>query len=175
MHRLFCLHFPFVACLCITLMISAPTKAATDVTINVTGSITPGTCLVSDVSMLIGDVGANEFPNIGDESSTSAESSLRLSCQGSPKVTLEVSGVDSPNQQYPYLFGIETGPHAANGIAVKLTLTNGNQTIGQKTPITLTNSAASALEIPISARYVRTGAITAGLANANMRATFSYE
>jgi type 1 fimbria pilin len=130
------------------------------------------TCNVSTTTVTIplGNVYSDVFTDIGTTSPTSPNYSLGLNCQGSPVINMSVSGTSVPGNTG--VFGLAPASNTASGIAVQLFRNGTLVTPGQK--VVVGNGGDSTFMIPFAARYIRTGDVSPGSANANMVATFTY-
>jgi type 1 fimbria pilin len=129
------------------------------------------TCTAYNLTIPLGDVYSDVFTAVGTPSPTSPNYNLSLYCQGKPQVTMSISGTAVPGNTG--LFGLNASANTASGVAVQLFRSGSAVTQGQK--YVVSSAAADGwLYIPMQARYMRTGDISPGAANANMIATFTY-
>lgn len=130
------------------------------------------TCSVttSNVNIPLGSVKASTFGSVGSVSGASATQNVSLSCQYSPSVSMTLSGTQAGSGLTNVV--ALTSASTAEGIGVQI-LRNGTPlTIGTK--VSVSSAAGGTLNVPIAARYYRTGDVKAGSANASPTLQFSY-
>jgi type 1 fimbria pilin len=128
------------------------------------------TVLTPNLGIPLGDIDIGIFTGVGTPSPTSPDYNLILNCQGKPNISMSVSGVSVPGNAG--LFGLAAG-NTATGIGVQLFRSGSAITPSQHYPVS-SATPDGWLYIPIAARYVQTGDVGPGSANANMTATFTY-
>ncbi len=139
-------------------------------------SASNSTCTVSTTSASIdlGNVAASAFGSVGSTSTTSGTQNLSLSCAGFPSVSMTLQGtaVSGTTNVLP-LTGAGTAG-VAQGIGVQI-LYNGSTVLTVGTALSLTTAAPTGtLNVPMAARYYRTGNVTAGRANVAATVQFGY-
>jgi len=131
------------------------------------------TCSVSatGATITIGSRVTTDMPQVGKFSTTSPASNVRLSCANSLRVDMRLTTAPiagTPNV-LP-LTGSATG--RAGGIGVQLIY--GGNVMAYNTAYRVSSAAPGTLDIPLAARYYRTGALTAGTANSTAVLEFTY-
>ena len=139
-------------------------------------SVSNSTCTVSttSASISLGNVAASGFASVGSTSTTSGTQNISLSCGGFPSVRMTLQGtpVTGTTNVLP-LTGAGTAG-VAQGIGVQL-LYNGSSVLTVGTALSLTTAAPTGtLNVPVAARYYRTGNVTAGRANVAATVRFDY-
>ena len=129
-------------------------------------------CNVTTTNLVIplGTVAANTFDGVGSTSTPSPAQNIQLTCTESPAVAMSITGPNVPGT--PDAFGLAAGSPAAGGVAVQL-LYNGTP-VQNGGNLSVTDAADTTLIVPIQARYISTGPVTPGVANARMVATFTF-
>ncbi|HTV87247.1 MAG TPA: fimbrial protein [Dyella sp.] len=134
------------------------------------GAVVP-TCTVATPSVTIplGNIQATAMPSVGSFAGSGTQN-VSLNCTDNPAVTMSLTG--TPVSGYSDVLALTSAPGVAQGVGAQL-LYNG-------TPLTINGSvslgtAGSTLTVPISARYYRTGNLTAGSANAIGTLNFTYQ
>jgi len=129
------------------------------------------TCTVATPSVTIplGNIQATAMPSVGSFAGSGTQN-VSLNCTDNPAVTMSLTG--TPVSGYSDVLALTSAPGVAQGVGAQL-LYNG-------TPLTINGSvslgtAGSTLTVPISARYYRTGNLTAGSANAIGTLNFTYQ
>lgn len=138
-------------------------------------SITNSTCTVSTASIGIplGNVAASSFTAVGSTSAVSAAENITLDCRGFPSVRMTLQGAQAAGAPASVL-ALTAGTGVAQGVGVQL-LHNRTTVLTIGTALALSASAATGnMNVPIAARYYRTGAVTAGRANASPTLRFDY-
>ncbi|MCO5397573.1 fimbrial protein [Ralstonia soli] len=132
------------------------------------------TCTVgtTSVNIPLGDVAASSFANVGATSPISHPANISLSCANNPRVTMTLQGTQAPGG--PDTTVALSGAGAAQGVGVQVLYNSTPMVVNSTTPTLVDVSAAASVTVPISARYYRTGAITAGRANASPTLRFDY-
>lgn len=123
--------------------------------------ITVPTCSVQGTTIALGNVSTNTMTAVGSTSPTSAASNLRLTCSNNPAVDMRLT--TAPIAGTPNVLAISGGSGAASGIGVQLIYNNA--VLAYNTNYRVSNAAGPSLQIPLAARYYRTGAMRPGTAN----------
>lgn len=130
------------------------------------------TCTLNTASVAInlGNVRAGSLPSVGSVSPTVGPQNINVNCTGSPRLTMTLQGTQAtggPNTTV----ALTAGTGVAQGVGVQVL--NGTNVLTIGTSVVVSNAAGNQT-IPISARYYRTGNITAGPANAAPTLRFDY-
>jgi len=139
---------------------------------DITGSppITVPTCSVQGTTIALGNVSTNTMTAVGSTSPTSATSNLRLTCSNNPAVDMRLT--TAPIGGTPNVLAISGGSGAASGIGVQLIYNNA--VLAYNTNYRVSNAAGPSLQIPLAARYYRTGAMRPGTANGSAVVQLTY-
>lgn len=137
------------------------------------GEPTQPTCTVntSSITIPLGDVQASTLATVGATSPVSATQNVALSCSGNPSVNMTLRGTQASGAPANVL-ALTQEASAAKGIGVQLLYRNTPLNINATQ--NLTTSSGAALNVPIAARYYRTGDLESGLANAAATLQFTY-
>ncbi len=135
------------------------------------------TCTVNtgSVNIPLGNVAGSSFGGVGSFSTTSAAQNIALSCSYSPRVRMTLQGTQAaggPNTTVA-LTGAG-GAGVAQGIGVQILYGGNPLVVNSATPTVVSAAAGATLNVPIAARYYRTGTVTAGRANASPTLRFDY-
>jgi len=133
------------------------------------------TCTVStpSISISLGNVGGSTFGNVGSTSPVSAAQNISLSCRGFPTVRMTLQGTQATGAPNTVL-AVTGGTGTAQGVGVQL-LHNRATVLTINSPLTLSTATPTGnLNVPIAARYYRTGTVVAGRANASPTLRFDY-
>ncbi|HEX7813727.1 fimbrial protein, partial [Dyella sp.] len=122
------------------------------------------------VTIPLGNVRASSMSAPGSTSPTSVAQNVVLRCSDMPSVTMRMSGTAAPGRNN--VIALSNVPNQAKGVGVQLIYNNA--ALAFNTPYIISRSAPSVLNVPIAARYFRTGDISGGIANASATLTFSY-
>ncbi|CAJ0822637.1 fimbrial protein [Ralstonia flaminis] len=141
-------------------------------------SIAAPTCTVNNTSITIplGNVSGGSFSNVGSRSTASGTQNIALTCTGSPRVRMTLQGTQAaggPNTAVA-LTGAG-GAGVAQGIGVEVLYGGNPLVVNSATPTVVSAAAGATLNVPIAARYYRTGTVTAGRANASPTLRFDYD
>lgn len=168
---------PRFAFILLTLFLPAlPATAATG-TINVSGQIDQGGCMISggkDISIVLPDADSTDFASVGDVAGQSPEYNISLSCTTGAKVMIMFNGQNDPSYNNKTVL---KNSGLATGIGVQL-LTRHSGVI---TPITLgetwtiIDNAPLYVTTTLAARYIRTGDMHGGTVVANATYDITYE
>jgi len=136
-----------------------------------TAVVTPTCSVSSGATITIGSRFTTDMPNVGDFSTTSPTSNVRLYCANSPRVDMRLTTV--PIAGTPNVLPLTgTGTGRAGGIGVQLIY--GGNVMAYNYPYRVSSAAPGTLDVPLAARYYRTGALTAGTANSSAVVEFTY-
>lgn len=132
------------------------------------------TCTIStpSINIPLGDVAASTLANVGATSPISRPASISLSCANNPRVTMTLQGTQAPGG--PDTTVALSGTGAAQGVGVQVLYNSTPMVVNSTTPTLVDAAAGATATVPIAARYYRTGAITAGSANASPTLRFDY-
>jgi type 1 fimbria pilin len=131
------------------------------------------TCSVSttNVEIPLGNVAAATLTTSQPTSPISATKNVTLGCSYTPTVRMTMQGTQlsgAPNT----VLALTGGTNVAKGVGVQLMYNSAALAIGSA--VTVSSAAGTTLNVPIAARYYRTGDITAGPANATATLQFTY-
>ncbi|WP_084210005.1 fimbrial protein [Ralstonia sp. A12] len=135
------------------------------------------TCSVNTASITIplGNVAASSFANVGSVSTTRGPQNIGLTCAASPRVRMSLQGTRAAGGPTTTVALTGAGgAGVAQGIGVQVLFGGAPLVVNSTTLTTVSNAAGAALNVPISARYYRTGTVTAGRANASATLRFDY-
>lgn len=138
-------------------------------------TVSNSTCDVrtSSISIPLNNVAASTFANVGSTSTISAAQNITLNCKGAPSVRMTLNGTQATGGPNTVL-ALTAGTGVAQGVGVQL-LHNRTTVLTIGTALSLSGAAADGdMNVPIAARYYRTGAVTAGRANASPTLRFDY-
>ncbi|WP_321952337.1 fimbrial protein [Paraburkholderia bannensis] len=148
-------------------------------------AITVMTCTTPDVSVPMGTFKTTDFPGVGALSPNPAGFAIQLlNCPGGTAVSGTQAGqihsiqyrIDPTSGTLATNVAALSGSPSATGVGIELFNSSGAVfPLSTNTTLSGYNSASGgSYSIPMTARYYRTGAITAGPANATMTLTVSY-
>ncbi len=149
-------------------------------------NVTTLTCTTPDVSVPMGTFKTTDFPNVGSLSPNPAGFNIQLlNCPGGTAVSGTQAGqihgiqyrIDPTSGTVATNVAALGGNPSASGVGIEL-FNNSGAVFPLSTSTTLSgyNSATGGnYTIPLTARYYRTGTVTAGPANATMTLTISYQ
>ncbi|RDS82959.1 hypothetical protein DWU98_07435 [Dyella monticola] len=129
------------------------------------------TTTTSNITIPLGSVAARTLGAIGSTSPTSSPQSISLSCSNNPSVSMVLKATQAAGQSNNTVVGL-TSASLAQGVGVQLLYNNNPLAINGS--VTISNAAGATLNVPIAARYYRTGALTQGSANAAVTLQFTY-
>lgn len=128
------------------------------------------TCSVAGTTINIGEVETNALPNVASVSATSAASNVRLTCANGPRVDMRLTTAIIANS--PNVIAVPAVTGGARGVGVQLIYNNA--VMAYNTNYRVTNSATATQNVPIAARYYRTGNLEPGAANTSAVLQFTY-
>lgn len=128
------------------------------------------TCSVVGTTITIGEVETNALPNVASVSATSAPSNVRLTCANGPRVDMRLTTAIIANS--PNVIAVPAVTGGARGVGVQLIYNNA--VMAYNTNYRVTNSATATQNVPIAARYYRTGNLEPGAANTSAVLQFTY-
>lgn len=137
-----------------------------------TSSVAPiiRTCTATGTTITLDAVKTSELAQVGSTAKTSATRNITLSCSSSPSVSMRLT--TAPVSGTTSVIPVTTGTGRAVGVGVQI-LYNGNP-MPQNTGYSVSNAAGATLNVPVAARYYRTGNLTAGSVTANATIQFTY-
>lgn len=135
------------------------------------------TCNVNtgSVNIPLGNVAGSSFANVGSFTTAPATQNIGLSCSYSPRVRMTLQGTQAaggPNTTVA-LTGAG-GAGVAQGIGVQVLYGGNPLVVNSTTPTVVSAAAGATLNVPVTARYYRTGTVVAGRANASPTLRFDY-
>lgn len=138
------------------------------------------TCTVNTTSITIplGNVAASSLASVGSVSTTTGPQNIGLSCTYAPNIRMTLQGTRIGTTTAVALTGAGTAG-VAGGVGVQVLYrtpgtTTGTNLLTPGTGVTIVSRAGATVTVPIFARYYRTGAVTAGRANAAPTLLFDY-
>ncbi|WP_322059345.1 fimbrial protein [Paraburkholderia sp. J63] len=149
-------------------------------------NVTSLTCTTPDVSVPMGTFRTTDFPNVGSLSPNPAGLTIQLlNCPGGTAVSGTQAGqihgiqyrIDPTSGTLATNVAALTGSPSASGIGIQL-FTSSASVFPLSTMQTLSgynSTSGGNYSIPMTARYYRTGTVTAGPANTTMTLTVSYQ
>ena len=131
------------------------------------------TCTVtrSSITIPLGNVAARSLGAISTTSPTSSPQNISLTCSNNPSVSMALKATQAGGQSNNTVVGLSSGS-SAQGVGVQLLYNNNPLAINGS--VTISGAAASTLNVPIAARYYRTGTLIQGSANAAATLQFTY-
>ncbi len=149
-------------------------------------AITVMTCTTPDVSVPMGTFKTTDFPSVGSLSPNPAGFAIQLlNCPGGTAVSGTQAGqihsiqyrIDPTSGTLATNVAALSGSPSATGVGIELFNSSGAVfPLATSTTLSGYNSASGgSYSIPMTARYYRTGTVTAGPANATMTLTVSYQ
>lgn len=154
-------------------------------------TIVPMTCSTPDVNVPMGTFKTTDFASVGSLSpGQAAPVNLQFTnCPGADRASTGAPGTGWINTVKYYIQptttvasnvgGLTTGAGAATGLGIQLFTSSGAVfPLGSGSPQTLSgynSGAGGSYTVPLTARYYRTGTVTAGTANATMTLYVSYQ
>lgn len=127
-------------------------------------------CSVRGTSIALGNVLTSAMASVGSTTPTSASSDLVLTCSSNPRVDMKL--ITTPINGTTNVLALTGGTGAASGVGVQLIYNNA--VMVPNTEYRVSNSAAATLNVPIAARYYRTGTVRPGVGNAAAVVQFTY-
>lgn len=149
-------------------------------------NITTLTCTTPDVNVPMGTFKTTDFPSVGSLSPNPAAFNIQLlNCPAGTAVSGTQAGlihgiqyrIDPTNGTVATNVAALGGSPSATGVGIQL-FNNAGAVFPLSTLTTLSgynSTSGGSYTIPLTARYYRTGTITAGPANATMTLTISYQ
>ncbi len=149
-------------------------------------TIVPLTCTTPDVNIPMGTFKTTDFPSVGSLSPNPAGFAIQLlNCPGGTAVSGTQSGqihsiqyrIDPTSGTVVTNVAALTGSPSATGVGIELFNSSG-AVFPLATATTLSgynSTSGGSYSIPMTARYYRTGTVTAGPANSTMTLTVSYQ
>lgn len=138
------------------------------------------TCTVntSSITIPLGNVAGSSLANVGSVSTTTGPQNIQLSCSYSPNIRMTLGGTRIGTTTAVALTGAGTAG-VAGGVGVQVLYrtpgaASGENLLTPGTGVTIVSRAGATVNVPIFARYYRTGDVTAGRANAAPTLTFNY-
>ncbi|CAM2177181.1 major type 1 subunit fimbrin (pilin) [Paraburkholderia sacchari] len=149
-------------------------------------NIVPLTCTTPDVNVPMGTFKTTDFPNVGSLSSNPASFTVQfLNCPAGAAVSGTQAGVihsiqyriDPTSGTLATNVAALIGTPSATGVGIQLFTASGSVfPLSTLQSLSGYNSATGGnYTIPLTARYYRTGTVTAGPANSTMTLTVSYQ
>lgn len=138
------------------------------------GTIQPSGCVISggqDLNITLDDVEKKDLPNQGSTWGESSPENIQLICNKGSNVYITFSGTQSADSSDA---SILQNNGTAEGIGVQLLNGNGDvYQLGEK--VSAVTDSGTTVTIPVSARYIRTGDLSAGSVEASATYTLNYE
>lgn len=162
-----------------TFLIPALAVAADNVILNFTGTVSTKPCVVSSSSINIsmGDYFNSDFTNVGSISKD-VPFSLSLDCPANRTVSASVTATAETEGAQTGAIRLTDAGSASVASGIALQLLDADSTVirlAGEPKMLFTTQRAGERKINLSARYVRTGPVSTGSANATATITFSYQ
>ncbi|MFI7811721.1 fimbrial protein [Citrobacter werkmanii] len=134
-------------------------------------SIKPGGCIINsgnDISIKLDDAHKSDFPSVGSSWGESEPENIGLTCNPGTNVSITFTASQGS------IMNALSNNGTAEGLGVQLLDGKGNvYKLGEETQVI--TDATTNEQIPVSARYIRTGDMTTGTVDASATYTLNYE
>lgn len=125
-----------------------------------------------EVSIVLDDVQKSDLPDVNSTWGQSSPQNIQLACSKGTSVGITFSGTQSSDSAADASVLKNNG--SAQGIGVQLLKSDGTPYV-LGTRVAVSNSSDSTVNIPVSARYIRTGDMVAGSVTSSATYTLDYE
>ncbi|WP_312413209.1 fimbrial protein [Pseudescherichia sp.] len=144
-------------------------------TLYITGTVNASGCEVSstkEVNIVLDDVQKSNLPEVNSTWGQSSPHNIQLNCSKGTTVGITFSGIQSSDSATDASVLQNNG--SAQGIGVQLLKSDGTPYV-LGTRVAISSSAGASVNIPVSARYIRTGDMVAGSVTSSATYTLDYE
>ncbi|HBQ8098965.1 TPA: type 1 fimbrial protein [Klebsiella pneumoniae] len=152
------------------------TSARAQISVYLGGAVTSSGCSVTGgqtLNITLNDAHKADLPAVGSVWGESDEKEISLSCNAGTNVNITFSGAQATDTDDT---SVLQNNGSAKGVGVQLMdLHNGDTPIPLNEKIAAVTNSGTTANIPIAARYIRTGDLTAGSVEASATWTLDYE